>query len=153
MTAPSSDRRAMIAKVHIAKKDLRLEDVDYRMIVERITGEVSAGHCTDAQLAAVLTEFTRLGWKPATAGRRTSAKPWVRKIYGIWNDLRPLLDHATEETLRAFVRRQTHSLKNPDGIADPEWLDAKEGTKVIQGLEGWLGRVRAKQTQSESEHV
>lgn len=140
MTA-SPDRRAMLAKVHIAKKDLGLDDATYRAIVTRVAGKGSSSDCTDPQLGALLAEFTRLGWKPSKDTRRSN-KPWVRKIYAIWGELRPLLDDATDETLRAFVRRQTHSLKNPEGIGDPEWLDAKEGTKVIQGLQGWLGRVR-----------
>ena len=149
MTSAPSDRRARIAKIHVAKKDLALTDDTYRAIIERITGKESSADCSDAQLEAVLAEFKRLGWKATKGTRRTSAKPWVRKIYAIWGDLRPLLDDATEETLRAFVRRQTHSLKNPNGISDPKWLDAKEGTKVIQGLEGWLGRTRAKQRESQ----
>jgi hypothetical protein len=152
MTA-STDRRAMIAKVHIAKKDLRLDDGAYRAVIERVTRKTSSRDCADPQLAALLTEFQRLGWKPEPAQRRISSKPWVRMIYGIWSDLRPLLDNADDDTLRAFVRRQTHTLKNPAGIADPEWLDAKEATKVINGLEGWLGRERAKQTQGVSEHA
>ena len=28
----------------------------------------------------------------------------------------------SDAELRAFVRRQTKSLKSPDGISDPEWL-------------------------------
>lgn len=148
----SPGRRAMIAKVHVAKKALGLADDDYRAVVERATGKNSSGDCTEQQLVALLAEFTRLGWTATSPTRVTSAKPWTRMIYGIWRELQPLLDNATEETLRAFVRRQTRSLKNPDGIADPKWLDANDGTKVIQGLQGWLANVRAKpKTQPETE--
>jgi hypothetical protein len=144
------DRRAMIAKAHIAKKDLRLDDETYRAIIQRVAGAASCSACTNDHLAALLAEFRRLGWNPAPAAKRSSRKPWVRMIYGIWADLRPLLDDANEDTLRAFVKRQTRSLKNPDGIADPEWLDAPDGTRVIQGMQGWLARVRAKQTKPEN---
>lgn len=144
----SPDRRAMLAKVHIAKKDLGLDDFAYRVIIGRTVGKSSSSDCTDAQLGALLAEFQRLGWKPTGQPRRRSDKAWVRKIWAIWADLRPLLDDATDDTLRAFVRRQTHSLKNPEGIADPEWLDAPEGTKVIQGLEGWRTREQVKRRET-----
>jgi hypothetical protein len=152
MTA-APDRRAMISKIHVAKKDLALTDDTYRAVIERVTTKTSSADCSDPQLEAVLAEFARLGWKASKGTRHTSARPWVRKIYAIWGDLRPLLQDATDDTLRAFVRRQTHSLRNPDGIADPKWLDAKDATKVIQGLEFWLGRVRAKQSTPEKQHA
>jgi phage gp16-like protein len=130
----------MLAKVHVAKKQLALDDDSYRAVVTRITGRDSAGKASFGQLEQLLAEFTRLGFKAAPA---ISGKQWVRKIYAIWKDLAPLLDGATDATLAAFVARQTHSQRNPEGIAKPEWLDAKEATKVIQGLQGWLARVKA----------
>ena len=135
-------RRALIAKVHVGKKHLALEDDSYRALLARVTGKTSAADCDDAALERVLAEYRRLGWTETTGSRTTSQKPWVRKIYAIWADLKPLLDNADKDRLRAFVRRQTRSLKNPDGIGDPEWLDAQEATKVINGLEGWLNRAR-----------
>jgi phage gp16-like protein len=136
----ATDRRGMLAKVHVAKKQLGLDDDSYRAVVVRITGRDSAGKASAGDLERLLAEFTRLGFKPAPA---ISGKSWVRKIHAIWNDLAPLLDGATDATLAAFVARQTKSQRNPEGIAKPEWLDAKEATKVIQGLEGWLARARA----------
>src|ERR1700728_3460402 len=136
MTRAASDRRGMLAKVHIAKKDLGLDEAAYRDVVLRITGRDSARDATDAQLDALLDEFRRLGWTPPVrpGQRAPSKKSWVRKVWAIWGDLRPRLDKANDDTLRAFVRRQTHSVKNPDGISDPEWLDPAEAKKVIHGL-------------------
>ena len=142
----SGDRRAMIAKIHVAKKALGLDDDSYRAILMRVTGQSSSAACRDAQLVAVLGEFRRLGWEgpPEKPGaRRASRKPHVRKVWAIWGDLRPLLDDADDDTLRGFVRKQTKSRKNPEGISDPEWLSPEDATKVIHGLSGWLGRVQA----------
>jgi phage gp16-like protein len=133
-------RRAMLAKVHVAKKQLGMDDDSYRAVIKRVTGFDSAGYASVAELERILAEFKRLGFKSASS---ISGKPWVRKIYAIWKDLAPLLDDATDATLAAFVVRQTHSDSNPEGIAKPEWLDPKEATKVIQGLQGWLARVKA----------
>ena len=141
MTAqPSSDRRGMLAKVHIAKKQMGLEDADYRAVLERVVHHSSASDCTDADLHVLLSEFRRLGWKE-TGQRRTSAQPHVRKIYAIWGDMRGLLEHADDEALRSFVKRQTRSVKNPDGIGSPEWLGPDEANKVIEGLKAWRARL------------
>jgi phage gp16-like protein len=134
-------RLAMLAKVHVARKQLGLDEASYRAVLARITGHNSAGDCNSGELVATLAEFERLGWSPA-AGARRDRRPHVRKIWAIWGDLKPLLDAADDDVLRAFVRRQTHSAKNPEGIGAPEWLDGVEATKVIEGLKGWLARVQ-----------
>lgn len=148
MTRPaaSTDRRAMIAKIHIARKELALDEGTYRAILTRVGGSASSKDLGPSGLDAVLVEFKRLGWKgvPATSsGKPASNKPWVRKIYAIWADLQPLLDDAGEDALSGFIVRQTKSAKNPEGIASPKWLDPHEGQKVIEGLKGWLKRVQA----------
>lgn len=137
-----TDRRAMMAKIHIAKKQLGLQDADYRAILLRVIGRNSSRDATDGQLRTLLTEFKRLGFKDQS--RASSEKSWVRKVFAIWADLAPLLDDATDETLAAFVKRQTKSARNPAGISRPEWLTSETATPVIQGLQGWLQRERAK---------
>ena len=43
------------------------------------------------------------------------------------------------------MRRQTVQVRlHPDGVAAPEFLDAKQATKVVEGLKAWLIRVRAR---------
>lgn len=140
-TQLSSERRAMLAKVHVAKKQMALDDADYRAVLLRVTGYRSSADCSDAQLHALLAEFQRLGWKPEGGTRRTSDKPHVRKIYAIWSDMRGLLEHAGDDALRSFVRRQIRSAKNPDGIGSPEWLDPIDANKVIEGLKAWRARL------------
>lgn len=131
----------MLAKLHIARKQLAMEESSYRGLLMRVAGVDSAASCDAGALARVLAEFERLGFA-ARPGRR-DRQPHVRKIWAIWADLKPLLDQAGDDALRGFVRRQTRSAKNPDGIGAPEWLDPAEARKVIEGLKGWLARVRA----------
>ncbi len=137
---PSGDRRGMLAKVHIAKKQMALADEDYRAVLLRVTGQRSSATCSDAQLHVLLAEFKRLGWRE-TGARRRSGKPHVRKIYAIWGDMRGLLEHADDDALRSFVRRQTKSAANPDGIGSPEWLGPNDANKVILGLKAWRARL------------
>lgn len=142
----TTDRVRMIAKIHVAKKQLALTEDSYRDMLKRVTSRDSSKDCTDGELERLLGEFARVGFTAVSAPK--SGKPWVRKIHLIWKELAPLLDPATAASashagLAGFVQRQTRSERNPEGIDKPEWLDAKEATKVIQGLEGWLGRVKA----------
>lgn len=136
-------RKSLLAKVHIGAKHLGLVGDAYGDVLERVTGSSSAKALDDRQLAAVLDEFRRLGWKAAAPKRPLSPKAQVRMIYGLWGDLGPYVETHTVEALRAFVQRQTTDAAHPDGVAAPEFLDAKQATKVVEGLKAWLLRARA----------
>lgn len=123
----SADRRALLAKVHIAKKDLELEDADYRAILTRTTGQSSSARCTDRQLIALLDAFRALGWSD---GRKLSENPQVRLIYALWGEIKPHLDQPTTAALRGFCKRMT-------GVEDPDWLNPQQANIVIEGLKGW----------------
>jgi len=141
-----SERHGMLAKIHVAKKQLRMADDDYRAVLMRVTWKSSAADCSDAELVAVLEEMQSLGFvdQPRPKNRR-SDNPQVRMIYAIWADIRPLLDgNAGDAELRSFVARQTKSVKNPTGISAPEFLYAEEANKVIEGLKAWRARLQRK---------
>ena len=131
--ANTGARRAMLAKVHIARKELGLQDDDYRAVLQRITTHASASDCTDSQIDAVLDEFRRLGWTPKTKRPAGSKKPHVRLVWALWGELKPHLRDGSSAALRSFVQRQT-------GVADPEWLDPAQANAVTEGLKAWLKR-------------
>lgn len=138
---PAPDRRAMLAKLHLAKKQMALTDDSYRDVLRRITGLESAAAMRVEQLDAVLREFARLGWK-AKPARKRSEKPQVRMIWAVWKDIVTLQGRGDEAALRAFVRRQTQTAAHPDGIDSPEFLDAAMGARVLEGLKAWRARLR-----------
>ena len=133
-------RRALLARVHIARKEMGLGEDAYRALLLRVTGEESAGDATYAQLVKVLADMTRLGWKPKNATRR-SEKPHVRKIWALWTSMKMLLADPSRVALQSFTARQTRSVQNPLGIADPDFLNVAEAKKVIHGLDGWRARL------------
>lgn len=139
---PVDPRRARIAKLHIARKQLAMEDEAYRDILRRLTGKSSSTACDMAELDAMLAEMKRLGfsdkWKPA------SAKPNVRLIYGLWSDLRPFVRDNSRRALRRFVQRQTKSDGKPEGVDAPEFLTTEDANLVIEALKSWLDRERRK---------
>lgn len=137
-------RKGAIAKIHIARGQLGMGDDAYRDMLERLTGERTAGTLSMPQLEAVLAEMKRLGFKPLPATRSTSPKAQIRMIFAVWKDLQPHLQDASDEALRAFCARQTKSPKHPNGVSAPQFLGPHEAGKVLEGLKAWLARCRTR---------
>lgn len=132
------DKKPLLAKVHIAKKELGLDDETYRAILKRITGKDSAAKCKLWQLDNVLREMKNLGWKPKKTKKdfRPASDEMVAKIYALWRALHNAgaIDDPSQIALRAFVKRQIKK-------EAPEFLTIKEKIKVIEALKSWLRRV------------
>ena len=149
-----------LAKIHIAKKDLALDDDTYRALLKRITKQTSSAKMNDRQHVAVLAEFKRLGWdqqagmrKKQTAGRssndlfskagakrdarwrKPSDNPHIRKVWALGKELdnRGYWSLSWKQGLKAFVKKET-------GIDDPDWLDTKQTTKIIEALKAIVRR-------------
>lgn len=130
--------RAMLAKVHIAKKELALSDESYRAILFRITGRESSADCSEGQLERLLGEFKRLGWVPRQ-GTRAPAPRHVRLIYALWKEagIVGAVESASKEALRTFVTRQT-------GKSAPEFCCPGEANKVSEGLKAMISRAEGR---------
>ncbi|MDZ4133973.1 MAG: regulatory protein GemA [Paracoccaceae bacterium] len=82
-------RRAMLAKIHLAKKQLALAEDDYRQILIDETGRRSAGDCTEAELERALKRLQSLGFKPLpkSGAPRPAQHPVARKARALWISL------------------------------------------------------------------
>lgn len=135
------NRRSLLAMVHIAAKDIGLDEETYRAALANVSGgRDSAKDLTDDELGQVLDGFRRNGWRPTKKGRpinRLSDKPYVRKVWALWGEMHRsgLIQGDARAALRAFVERMT-------GLTDPEWLDPKQGRVVIEALKQWAARPR-----------
>ena len=151
---PATDPRAMQQKVHIARRQLGLTDDDYRAILLRVTGKTSSTQCGPSHLDALLHEFKRLGFRATTSSKKgakpISARAQIRMIHAVFQDIRPHLAVGDDSTLRAFVQRMTKTDANPVGVSAPEFLDAAQATKVLEGLKAWRARVLARVRESAS---
>ncbi len=129
-----------LAAIHIAKKDLKLDDDTYRDVLERVTGKRSAKDLTVVESGRVLDEMKRLGFKAASKPSRPSAMvlegPFIPKLRALWIsgwNLGVVKDR-TDEGLAAFVRRQAK-------IDHMSWLrDASDANRVIEAIKAWLTR-------------
>ena len=73
-------RRSMLGKIHIAKKQLAMDEDDYRQLLFDVSGRSSAADCTEAQLTRVIDRMKRLGFKPLPkAGKKAATHPMARK--------------------------------------------------------------------------
>lgn len=141
---PDPQRRALIAKVHIAPKQLAMTEEDYRAVMRRITGQVSAADCDVKQLQALVGEFERMGFRAAAAPKKPGAKtgaakradhPVARKARALWISLGmvcAIRDHS-EAALEAFARRQM-------GCDRFAWINQSQADKVIEALKAMAER-------------
>ena len=140
-TPSAVGRKDMLAKIHIAKKDLGLTRDSYEAVLQRITGFRSAADCSNAQLDKLLTEFRRLGFRPkakrkrAGRNRALADQPLARKVRALWLSLWNLgeVEDSSEDALAAFVRRQT-------GLDDTRFMRVDDANKVIEALKAWCER-------------
>lgn len=147
---PRPGRNPRLAKIHIARKELRLDDGIYRAILLRLTGQTSSADCSDAQLDAVLDEFKAKGWKPTVvagsavrspdqADRRPRARPAdhpsAGKARALWISLHRLgvIQNASDAALEAFARRQLR-------VERLQWADQALVYKLIEALKAMAGR-------------
>ena len=138
----SNHHRALLAKVHIARKDLGLDEELYRDILQRVTGQRTAGGLSEHKLVELLGEFRRLGWsshKEDDAARPKSDKPHVRKVWALWGDIcrSGFARDPSRAALRSFVERMTD-------VKDPEWLGPEDAIKVVEALKAWKAREERK---------
>ena len=123
------------AAIHIAKRDLGLDDDTYRDVLERTTGQRSAKGLTAAQRGKVLAEFRRLGWTDQRSSKTLSG-PYAGKLQALWIagwNLGVVRDRR-DSAMLAFITRQT-------GIEHTRFLrDAADARRAIEALKSWLAR-------------
>ncbi|MBW8320632.1 MAG: regulatory protein GemA [Arenimonas sp.] len=127
-----------IAAIHVAKKQLGLDDDTYRAKLAKITGKSSVKDMSEAERQKVLTVFRNDGFRPADAkpaGGKMSG-PFARKLQALWiagYNLGVVSDRR-DAALIAFVKRQT-------GLDAVRFLHhADDARAAIDGLKGWLRR-------------
>lgn len=125
---------AMLAKIHIAKKELGLQEAEYRALLLRVGRVESARDLSDKAAAAVIAELKRLGWAPAASKRPPAERADIRKIYALWGALHSgPLDRAA---LRAWVKRRFD-------VSAPEFLKPPAAREAIEQLKAWQQRVKS----------
>lgn len=136
------DRR-LLAKIHIAKKELNLQDEHYRNILNQKFGVSSSAFLSDSQASVLITSFKGLGWVPRSKPKKYddqkgdvySATPAQKRlIEALWHDLY----RGNNETkhLRQF-------LWNHVKVSDVAFLTRDTAHKAIEAMKAMTDRRRA----------
>ena len=135
-------RRAALAKVHIAKARLRLDDQTYRSVIARICGgKTSAGDLDEAELGRLLDELKNaFNFREGVSFTKKlsdfpDSEPQARLIRALWSDLVALkiIRDGSEKALRRFAERTTK-------VASLKWLTATDANKIIEALKAMKKR-------------
>lgn len=134
-------RRAELAAIHVAKKQLRLDDDTYRALLVGLTGLDSSAKMNTYQRRLVIEHLRKKGFeKRPGAGAGPSkfvylSDAQLRMVRGLWIDLARAgaVRDSSELALNHFVKRMT-------GIETLSWLTPEAANKVIEALKSWSAR-------------
>jgi phage gp16-like protein len=131
-----------IAAIHVAKKQLGLDEDTYRSKLRRITGKSSAKEMNEVERQQVLAVFRNDGFTASPAARRGDGRKqlsgkYAGKLQALWISAYNLgiVQNRDDVALVKFVERQT-------GIEHVRFLkNAADARKVVEALKGWIARV------------
>lgn len=132
-TTAQAKRKQLMAQIHIAKKQLGLDDESYRAILQRVARQESCKDMTTTQLVDVIKEMKRLGFQVKSSARsqqKHGKKPSVTqskealmsKIEAMIADLELSWDYVHGMAVKMFQ------------IDRVQWLDDKQLYKLTQAL-------------------
>lgn len=143
-----SNRQRLIRLIHVAKRDLSLDDDTYRSILQRFGGKESSSDLTVPKLEQVLEHLKRSGFKVRSKGK--PAKPKAvkampsrplaqdaesKKIRALWLFLHELgaVKNPSEEALAAYVKRIA-------GVDALQWISGEQAERLIETMKKWAMR-------------
>lgn len=156
MQAATDTRQADLAKIHIAKKDLALDDETYRYVIREVggAGSGSSADLTSLGRARVLQHFKSKGWKArrraeaatrraTPAGAVMASDGQIGLIRSIWIQMADagVIKDRSEQALRRWIRSTTRKYHpQKAGYSAPEFLPERAAQHVIEQLKGWAKR-------------
>lgn len=128
-----------LATIHVAKKQLGLDDDTYRAVLNRVTGKSSSAAMSETERLAVVEELRRLGFEKASSGpRRGLEGRYAKKLQALWIAGWNLgvVRNRDDKALIAMVKRQT-GIDHVRFVRDPaDALRAIEALKAMTAKAG-----------------
>lgn len=147
-------RAKLIQLIHVAKRELGLDDTAYREAIASVAkGKSSCAQLLDRELEALLASFKSAGFKrrtnphqkrrlspPSEAPVKTAE---IRKIRAIWIAMHghEFVNDGSETALNAYIKRMTARLNDGVGVDEVGWLNDWMAAKVLEALKAWHRRV------------
>lgn len=134
-TSTTMQRRGMLAKIHIAIKDLGLSDEDYRCMLDNLYDVDSSARLTARQLHDLLGHLTNRGFtgqkhgdKAAPGDAAINRKPMLAKVGALLAEVGRLEGrHVPWEYAAGILRRQS-------GVMRLEWATCQQLRGVVAAL-------------------
>lgn len=152
MTAkrPQRDnRKAALAQIHIAKKQLGLDDDIYRQMLVSVTNKNSCSKMAIGELYQVIKHLEHCGFK-AKHPRNKQFSPkaqgqLIDVMRAVWIEMHQvgMINDGSEHALTQWAKRQSSQINGGMGVASLEWLerDQKMATQVLESLKQWRSRI------------
>lgn len=127
-------RQRLVRLIHVAKRDLGLDDETYRTLLTGCVKKNSTSAMTVPELERVMARMKQSGFK-VKRNRPLADDGQSKKIRALWLSLHEAgaVRNSSESALASYVLRQT-------GVAALQWLDPAQASKVIESLKQWLAR-------------
>lgn len=126
-----------LAAIHVAKKQLGLDEDTYRALLMRETGKNSAAKLTANEQRRVIEVLRTQGFKPASSAPQKGLKgKYAKKLQALWIGAWNLgiVRDRRDAALIAFVTRQT-------GLDHVRFLHhSEDARRAIEGLKAWMTR-------------
>ncbi len=135
-------RQKLVRLIHVAKRDLNMDDDVYRAILLKIGKTESSSKMTVPELERTLEHMKRCGFKVRSKiSKNVKSRPLAddaesKKIRALWIFLHEmgLVRNSSEAALAAYVKRMT-------GVETLQWLDREQAKSMIESLKKWAMRV------------
>lgn len=135
-TTPADDgRQRDLAKIHIAKKQLGLDEETYREMLKAVAGVASARDLNPAGRRKVIAHLSRAGFKSKKGRRTFPGRPDFAKLYGTGKlAMLQKIEAYLAEAKRpwAYVHTMAKRMCKVDRV---QWCEPDQLRKIIVALQ------------------
>ena len=129
-------KKILMAKIHIGKKDLHLDDDTYRDVLWRVTGKRSCKDMTIAQLQDVAKDMQNSGFKPKTTPKHGKKPSVTKRRQGLIDKIEAILaDMGLHWNYAHGVGEQMFQIKRLQFLNDQQLYKVTQALSVHQKRE------------------
>lgn len=122
------NRKRLIAKIHIGKNELKLDEETYRQLLQGLTGKASCSLMTASELVGVLKALQRRGFQVRSKFKEKRPAPRADRAKYLAKITALLAKHNLPTTYADKIAKQAF------GIDFVHWLEVWQLRKVVQML-------------------
>lgn len=134
-------RTSLIKLIHVARRELQLDDDTYRAFLMQKTGKISCRELTVTQLEQVLDAMKERGFKKQNKHPRRRFKGHVTpaKVYKIWRQMAEdgFIADDSDTALDKYVERLTARRNGGQGVSTLAWCHGESLQVVLETLKQW----------------